>query len=74
MTLEKYLDTLRGKRVAVIGIGISNVPLIRLLRGANIAVTACDKKDRAALGGIADELEKIGCELRLGEDYLADLK
>lgn len=73
MTLANYLDTLRGKSVAVIGIGVSNAPLIRLLRGAGIAVTACDKKDRAALGSIAGELESLGCELRLGEDYLNGL-
>ena len=73
MTLNAYLDTLRGKSVAVIGIGISNVPLIRLLRAADISVTACDKKDRAALGEIATELEAIGCGLRLGEDYLSGL-
>ena len=70
MTLAAYLDTLKGKQVAVIGIGVSNAPLIRLLRAADISVTACDKKDRTALGAIAKELETLGCELRLGEDYL----
>ena len=73
MTLKAYLETLRGKSVAVIGIGISNVPLIRLLRASDISVTACDKKDRAALGEIATELEALGCALRLGEDYLNGL-
>ena len=73
MTLSNYLDTLRNKTVAVIGIGVSNVPLIRLLRGAGIAVTACDKKEREALGAIADELSAIGCTLRLGESYLEGL-
>ncbi len=73
MTLSNYLESLRNKSVAVIGIGISNVPLIRLLRGADIAVTACDKKDRCALGSIVEELESIGCSLRLGEAYLEDL-
>ena len=70
MTLSAYLDTLKGKKVAVIGIGVSNAPLIRLLRAADISVTACDKKNRLALGEIATELETLGCELRLGEDYL----
>ena len=73
MTLKNYLENLKSKNVAVIGIGVSNVPLIRLLRGAGIAVTACDKKGRAALGAIADELESIGCTLRLGENYLEGL-
>ena len=74
MTLEEYLGTLAGKTVAVIGVGVSNTPLIRLLRGAGITVTACDKKDREALGSLAEELEAIGCALRLGPDYLEDLQ
>ena len=73
MTLHEYLDTLKGKRVAVIGIGVSNQPLLRLLLEAGIDVTACDKKDRAALGEPGDNLEKMGCKLHLGTDYLDGL-
>lgn len=73
MKFEEYLASLKGKRVAVIGIGVSNRPLIELLLSRGIAVTACDKKDRNALGAIAQELEGKGCRLQLGEDYLRDL-
>lgn len=73
MTIQEYLQSLADKKVAVIGVGVSNTPLIRLLRGANIDVTVCDKKDRGALGTLADELEKEGCRLHLGPDYLNDL-
>ena len=59
--------------VAVIGVGVSNTPLIRLLRRADIDVTACDRKDRDALGPLADELEAEGCRLCLGADYLEGL-
>lgn len=73
MTLEGYLDTLKGKRVAVTGIGVSNQPLLRLLLDAGIDVTACDKKERSALGKLGDDLEKMGCKLHLGPDYLEGL-
>lgn len=73
MTFEEYLTSLEGKRVAVIGIGISNQPLIELLLQRGIAVTARDKKDRTALGTLAGDLESRGAVLRLGEDYLEDL-
>ena len=73
MTIQEYLQSLQGKRVAVIGVGVSNTPLIRLLRGADIDVTVCDKKDKAALGTLADELEAEGCRLHLGKDYLEGL-
>ena len=73
MRLNEYLDSLKGKRVAVIGIGVSNTPLIELLLGYGVSVTACDKKERASFVDLADRLEKWGCELKLGEDYLKDL-
>ena len=38
-TIQEYLDALRGKRVAVIGIGVSNTPLIKMLLRADIPVT-----------------------------------
>ena len=73
MTLHDYLNTLRGKRVAVTGIGVSNRPLLKLLLDAGIDVTACDKKSREALGPLGGELEAAGCKLRLGPDYLEGL-
>lgn len=73
MRLNEYLDSLQGKRVAVIGIGVSNTPLIEMLLGYGISVTACDKKERSAFGDLADRLEKWGCELKLGETYLDGL-
>ena len=73
MTLQEYLVSLQHKTVAVIGIGVSNTPLLRLLLENGIAVTACDKRDRADLGELADELEQLGAKLQLGEDYLEGL-
>lgn len=73
MELQAYLDTLRGKTAAVLGIGVSNTPLVELLCRGGVRVIACDKKDRAALGDTAAKLEALGAELRLGEGYLRDL-
>lgn len=73
MKFEEYLTSLQNKTVAVIGIGVSNRPLIELLLSRGVAVTACDRKDRSALGALAEELEEQGCRFRLGADYLKDL-
>ena len=73
MTLQEYIASLRGKTVAVIGIGVSNTPLLRLLLREGIAVTACDRSDRAKLGALAEELEAAGAVLRLGDGYLQGL-
>ncbi len=74
MTISEYLASLKHKRVAVIGIGVSNTPLIRMLLQEGIDVTACDKSNRDALGVIADELECLGAHLQLGENYLDGLE
>lgn len=73
MTLRQYLDTLKNKTVAVVGIGVSNTPWLRRLLQEGICVTACDKRSRDALGTLAEELEKAGCRLQLGENYLQGL-
>ena len=73
MTLQEYLNSIRKKTVAVVGIGVSNEPLIRMLLGEGIAVTACDKRTREQLGELAGELERLGARLQLGEDYLEGL-
>ena len=72
-TLQDYLTSLKGKRVAVIGIGVSNTPLIKTLLSAGISVTACDKNKRETFGPLADELESLGAELHLGDTYLEGL-
>ena len=72
-TIRDYLAGLRDKRVAVIGIGVSNTPLIKMLLRAGVEVTACDRRPREAFAGQAEELESLGARLRLGPDYLRDL-
>ena len=73
MSLKEYIAALRGKRIAIIGIGVSNRPLIEALLDGGCDVTACDKSSREALGETADHFEQRGVKLRLGENYLEDL-
>lgn len=70
MTIQEYLDSIRDKKVYVFGIGVSNIPLIKMLRAHGIAVTACDKNTREGLGKTAEELEALGVKLHLGEGYM----
>ncbi len=70
MTIQEYLDSIRDKKVSVFGIGVSNIPLIKMLRAHGIAVTACDKNTREGLGKTAEELEALGVKLHLGEGYM----
>ena len=74
MTIQEYLNSIRKQKVAVFGIGVSNIPLIKLLCAHGIDVTACDKNSREGLGETADELEALGAKLHLGPDYMEHLE
>ena len=70
--LEKFKKEIKGKKVAVLGIGISNVPVIKSLVKLGALVSARDKKEN-----ISDEiksLEKIGVKFVLGDKYLDGLE
>ena len=71
--IREYFDSLRGKRIAVIGMGVSNTPLIRMLLRADLDVTVCDRAQRERVEEQAEELESLGARLRLGEAYLEGL-
>lgn len=73
MTLSDYIVTLRNKRVCVIGIGVSNTPLIELLLQSGICVTVCDRRSAQAIGDCAERIASMGAALRLGESYLDEL-
>ncbi|WP_315115447.1 UDP-N-acetylmuramoyl-L-alanine--D-glutamate ligase [Clostridium intestinale] len=65
---------IKGKKVGVLGIGVSNIPLINFLLELGAEVTAFDKKDETQLGDIGKDFINKGVKLSLGEDYLSRLK
>ncbi len=74
MYLHEYFEKLKGKEVLVLGLGVSNRPLVRLLLSYGISVTGCDKTEREALEDEVLELEAMGLKLHLGQDYLKGLE
>ena len=68
--LEQYLGGLSDKRVGVIGAGVSNMPLIRMLRAAGVRVTVHDKKEPTELGDGYATLATLGVDFVLGPHYL----
>ena len=72
-TIAEYFESLRGKSIAVIGMGVSNTPLIRMLLRADLKVTVCDKSPRERVEEQAAELESLGAKFQLGPDYLSKL-
>lgn len=64
---------LQGRHVVVVGIGVSNMALIRYLLKKGAVVTACDRRSPAELGDRAQELVALGVQLSTGDGYLAPL-
>lgn len=67
---EQYFTSIRGKKIAVLGLGVSNRPLVRLLLEFGCDVTGCDRTPREKLDEEVLALEQAGCDLRCGESYL----
>jgi UDP-N-acetylmuramoylalanine--D-glutamate ligase len=72
--LEQFKKDIKNKKVAVLGIGISNTPLIKYLRTLGVAVTAFDRAEKEALNPALESLEGLDVQYSLGPDYLINLK
>ncbi len=71
--IKAFHNEIKGKRITVIGIGISNRPLIRYLVKYGAEVTACDRKTKEQLGEVYNEFTSLGVTLVLGENYMDSL-
>lgn len=71
--LDEFKYNVTGKNITVIGIGISNLPLIKYLVSLGANVTACDRRSAEDLGENYTELEKLGVKFNLGDGYLNNL-
>ena len=71
---DSYFEGLRGRKIAVLGLGVSNRPLVRLLLSHGCTVTGCDRTPREKLDEEVLELEQAGCTLSLGEGYLEGIE
>lgn len=71
--LDGFKNEIKGKKVTVLGIGISNIPLIKYLISLGAEVNARDKRTREEMGEVFGELQTLGVTLNLGENYLENL-
>lgn len=71
--LDEFKNSVNGKNITVIGIGISNLPLIKYLVSLGADVKACDKRTAEDLGDTYTELKALNVTFSLGDDYLSDI-
>ena len=68
-SFEQYFSNLKDKRVAVLGLGVSNRPLVRLLLEYGAIVSGGDRTPREKLDAEVLELERMGCTIFLGDEF-----
>ena len=72
--LNEFENTIKNKKVAIIGIGVSNIPLIKYLHNLNCNVTLFDKKELNNLSNeVKNIINKYKPNLSLGDNYLDNL-
>lgn len=71
--IERYYESLRGKKVFFLGAGISHRQLIEKFIEKGALVTLCDKKEFSELGEYGEKIKALGASFILGEGYLSRL-
>ena len=69
--LEEFNKFLDGKKVAIIGMGVSNVPLLDYFYDKNAKVTVFDKRNLS--DEIMEKINRYRYEVEIGEDNLSRL-
>jgi UDP-N-acetylmuramoylalanine--D-glutamate ligase len=73
--LIEFNNYLKGRKVAVIGLGVSNIPLISYLYNLKAEVTIFDNKEIDKIdNGLINQIIDYGMEFSFGKDYLKKLK
>lgn len=72
--LENFKKDIKGKRVAVLGIGISNTHLIKYLARIGTDITAFDRAEGGEIAQSIQSLNGLNIKYCLGPDYLKNLK
>lgn len=71
--ISRFFQGLKGKKVALFGIGVSHTELIELLAKKGLDVTACDCRTKEQMHDVCTRLESLGVKLCLGQTYLDSL-
>ena len=73
--LKAFENNIKGKRVAVVGLGVSNIPLIEYLHDLMAKVTVFDERDIEKIDNdIVEKINSYGFELVTGKNALHFLR
>ena len=72
--LEEFNKSIKGKKVAIIGLGVSNKPLLEYLYNLGADITVFDNRNKDQIDkDILDKVNEYNLKTSLGENYLKEL-
>ena len=71
--ITDFFEMLRTKRVGLVGFGVTNNGIAKMLAQKGVDVTIHDRQERGELGDICQEMEEAGVRLSVGYNYLRSL-
>ncbi len=72
--LEEFNNSLKNKKVAIIGLGVSNKPLLDYLDDLGARITVFDKREEEKIDKeILNKIEEYKIDTSFGENYLSKL-
>jgi len=73
--LEEFNNSIKGKKVAIIGLGVSNEPLIDYLKSLNADLMVFDNREQEKIDErILEKINKNNIKISFGKNYLSKLK
>lgn len=73
--LIEFKNFIKNKKVAIIGLGISNKLLIRYLHNLQCDITVFDKREKEEIDNdILEAIEELGIKYSIGNNYLEKLE
>ena len=73
--LEEFNKNLKDKKIAIIGLGVSNAPLIEYLNNYGAIITVFDKREEGKIDkNILEQVTKYNISKQFGKNYLSKLK
>ncbi len=73
--LEDFKKSIKNKKIAIIGLGVSNIPLIEYLYKLSTNITVFDKREEKLIDNLGiEKIKEYNIKLITGKDNLESLK
>lgn len=73
--LQEFKNNIKNKKIAIIGLGVSNKPLIEYLHNLECKITVFDKREEEKIDkDILEIVKNLNIKSYVGEGYLSNLK